>query len=68
MVVRCTWPATLSLGLEAKLNVEVGEAGVFLSLKTDSRHQITLHCGSCIQCLLLGPDVDGSSVQEEEKA
>ena len=36
--------------------------------KADYHHTVLLHCRLCSQCLRLSPDVDGSSVQEEEEA
>ena len=45
-VTHSTWLQCnlITLGLEVQLNVAVGEAGVFLSLKTDCRHQLIFHC------------------------
>ena len=68
MVFRCASSVGLSSGFGTPFSVDVGEAGVLLSLETDCSHQLDLRCWSCSQCLFLGPGVDGSSVQEEEKA
>ena len=67
VVIPSAWPVTVSSGLGAKVDVEVGEAGVFFSLKTDCRDQLSLHCCTGGQCLLCS-DLDRSSVQNEEKA
>ena len=65
-VVRCAWSVVRRVRLEAQLRLEVGEVGRFLSLRTDCRRPLRLHCWLCRQCLRLGPDVDGPPTRKKK--